>query len=316
MLPFTDTEFLQSIYSNRVKLFFGFLLIYSFIPSFLHSFIYLWLHWVFVAVPGLFSCCGEGGLLFVAVHGLLIAVASLVAEHGLQARKLQQLWHAGSRAQAQQLWHTGLVAPWHVESSQTRAQTCVSCIGRRILFFFFFFLFVYFTYIYFWLRWVFVAVHGLSLVAVSGSCSSLWCAGFSLQWLLLLQSTGSWHMGFSSCGSRALEHRLSSYGAQAQLLRSMWDLPRPGLEPVSPALAGRLNHCAPREALAGGFLTTALPGKSQSEIVELKIMLIFKLTVNYHLFLTDCISLYSYSLYESFLSSVFLWLVVSLCYRS
>ena len=31
----------------------------------------------------LFSSCGERGLLFVAVRGLLIAVASLVAEHGL-----------------------------------------------------------------------------------------------------------------------------------------------------------------------------------------------------------------------------------------
>ena len=30
-----------------------------------------------------FSSCGERGLLFVAVHGLLIAVTSLVAEHGL-----------------------------------------------------------------------------------------------------------------------------------------------------------------------------------------------------------------------------------------
>ena len=30
-----------------------------------------------------FSSCGEWGLLFVAVRGLLIAVASLVAEHGL-----------------------------------------------------------------------------------------------------------------------------------------------------------------------------------------------------------------------------------------
>ena len=27
----------------------------------------------------------------------------------------------------------------------------------------------------------------------------------------------------------------------------MWDLPRPGLEPVTPALAGILNHCATRE---------------------------------------------------------------------
>ena len=59
-------------------------------------------------------------------------------------------------------------------------------------------------FIYFWLHWVFVAVHGLSLVAASGGYSSLWCAGL-LRWLLLLLSTGSRCMGFSSCGSRALE---------------------------------------------------------------------------------------------------------------
>ena len=36
-----------------------------------------------------FSSCGEQGLLFVVVHGHLIAVASLVAEHGLYAHGLQ-----------------------------------------------------------------------------------------------------------------------------------------------------------------------------------------------------------------------------------
>ena len=35
-------------------------------------------------------------------------------------------------AQAQQLWLTGLVAPWHVGSSQTRARTRVPCISRQI----------------------------------------------------------------------------------------------------------------------------------------------------------------------------------------
>ena len=72
---------------------------------------------------------------------------------------------------------------------------------------------------------------------------------------------------FSSCGKRGplfiavhgpltiaaslvAEHRLqklrlSSYGSGAQLLRGMWDLPRPGLEPVSPALAGRFSTAAP-----------------------------------------------------------------------
>ena len=39
--------------------------------------------------------------------------------------------------------------------------------------------------------------------------------------------------------------RLSSCGSQAQLLRGMWDLSRPGLEPVSPALAGRFSTTAP-----------------------------------------------------------------------
>ena len=39
--------------------------------------------------------------------------------------------------------------------------------------------------------------------------------------------------------------RLSSCGSRAQLLSGVWDLPRPGLEPVSPALAGRLSTTAP-----------------------------------------------------------------------
>ena len=50
--------------------------------------------------------------------------------------------------------------------------------------------------------------------------------------------------------SPAAEHklqtrRLSNCGSRAQPLRGMWDPPRPGLEPVSPALAGRLSTTAP-----------------------------------------------------------------------
>ena len=55
-----------------------------------------------------FSCCGAPAL---------GARASVVVAHGLQ-----------------QLWHAGLVAPQHVGSSWTRAQTCVPCIGRQILY--------------------------------------------------------------------------------------------------------------------------------------------------------------------------------------
>ena len=50
--------------------------------------------------------------------------------------------------------------------------------------------------------------------------------------------------------SLVVEHRLqtcrlSSCGSRAQLLCGMWDLPRPGLEPKSPALAGRFSTTAP-----------------------------------------------------------------------
>ena len=65
-------------------------------------------------------------------------------------------------------------------------------------------LFIY-LFIYFGLRWVFLAAHRLSLAVVSGGYSLLPCVGSSLQWLLLLQSTGS-----RSCG-------LSSYSTQAWL---------------------------------------------------------------------------------------------------
>ena len=56
---------------------------------------------------------------------------------------------------------------------------------------------------YFWLCWVFVAARELSVVAVSGGYSLLWCMGFSLRWLLLLRSMDSRRAGFSSCGARA-----------------------------------------------------------------------------------------------------------------
>ena len=54
---------------------------------FFNKFIYF--IYLFLAVQGLhcciwaFSSCGERGLLLVAMHGLLIALASLVSEHGL-----------------------------------------------------------------------------------------------------------------------------------------------------------------------------------------------------------------------------------------
>ena len=46
-------------------------------------FIYFWLCWVFVAARKLSLAAASEGLLFIVVRGLLIAVASLVVEHGL-----------------------------------------------------------------------------------------------------------------------------------------------------------------------------------------------------------------------------------------
>ena len=100
---------------------------------------------------------------------------------------------------------------------------------------------------------------------------------------------------FSSCGKRGplfiavrrpltivaslvAEHRLqtrrlSNCGSRAQPLHGMRDLPRPGLEPVSPALAG-------------GFSTTAPPGKPQNGFLYPEVRsLISKYTVRYVLFI-------------------------------
>ena len=46
--------------------------------------------------------------------------------------------------------------------------------------------------------------------------------------------------------SLVAECRLSSWGTQAYLSHGMWDLPRPGLEPLSPASAGRFLATGPQ----------------------------------------------------------------------
>ena len=75
-------------------------------------------------------------------------------------------------------------------------------------------LFIYFCFL---LRWVFIALHGFSLIGASGGYSLLRCMNFSLQWLLLLHSIGSSHVGFSSCSMQDLGYRgFSSCCSQAQ----------------------------------------------------------------------------------------------------
>ena len=109
------------------------------------------------------------------------------------------------------------------------------CFGIEILFYFILF-------IYFWLPWVFIAAGGLSLVAVSRGYSLLRCAGFSLQWLLLLWSTGSRRVS-----SVVVAHGLSCSAACGIF-------PDQGSNPV-PCTGRRIpNHCATRKVPGIEFL--------------------------------------------------------------
>ena len=88
---------------------------------------------------------------------------------------------------------------------------------------------------------------GFSLVVVSGSYSLVVVHTLLIPGAFLLPAE-HWLWGFSSCGFWALEQRRNSCGMWAQLLLSMSNLPGSGIEPMSPALAGR-------------FFTTGPPGK-------------------------------------------------------
>ena len=60
--------------------------------------------------------------------------------------------------------------------------------------------------------------------------------------------------GLSCCKAQAPGHGLGRYGARAYLPHSMWDFPRPWIEPVS-------------LALSGGFFTTGPPVKPSSYLL-------------------------------------------------
>ena len=75
--------------------------------------------YLFLAVLGLHCCMGFS---LVAVHGLLIVLASLICDSSASAHRLNSLWCMG------------LIALHHVGSSQIRDQTQVSCVDRQILY--------------------------------------------------------------------------------------------------------------------------------------------------------------------------------------
>ena len=92
----------------------------------------------------------------------------------------------------------------------------------------------------------------LSIYFVFGCAGSSWLAGFSLVADSRVYSCcgvqTSHCGGFSCSGAWVLGCAGFSCGTWASLLRGMWNLPRPGIKPMSPASAD-------------GFFTTEPPGK-------------------------------------------------------
>ena len=87
--------------------------------------------------------------------------------------------------------------------------------------------------------YLFLAVLGLRFCVRAFSSCGKWGP-------LFIEVQGPLTIAASLVAEHRLQtRRLSNCGSRAQLLRSMWNPPRPGLEPVFPALAGRLSTTAP-----------------------------------------------------------------------
>ena len=154
---------------------------------------YLWVCWVFVSVRGLSLVAASGGHSSSRCAGLSLSRPLLLRSTGSRhaGPAIVALGPSCSAAYGILPDRGSNPCPprWQADSQPLRHQGSPN--------------FFLYKFIYFWLSWVFVAVHGLSPVVASGGYSSLWCAGFSLWWLLLSRSTGSRHAGFGSCGARA-----------------------------------------------------------------------------------------------------------------
>ena len=115
-----------------------------------------------------------------------------------------------------------------------------------------------------------------SVVVASGGYSSLWCTGFSLQWLLIAEHglyvhrlQQLWHVGsvvvargLSSCGSRAQQLWHTGFVAPRHVGSS-----RTRARTCVPCIGRRiLNHCTTREVPHLGllYLVFSLPGNSSS----------------------------------------------------
>ena len=103
--------------------------------------------------------------------------------------------------------------------------------------FFFFFLILFYFYLFTYL--FILGCTGSSVLARAFSSCGKWGPLFiAVRGPLIIAAP-------PVAGHRLQTRRLSNCGSRAQPLHGMWDPPRPGLEPVSPALAGRLSTTAP-----------------------------------------------------------------------
>ena len=93
-----------------------------------------------------------------------------------------------------------------------------------------------------WPCWVFAA-----LQAFSSCCSRGLLSGCRVR-ASRCRARALGCPGISGCSVHTLEHRLHNCGALGLVSHGSWDLPEPGIKPVSPALQG-------------GFLATEPPGK-------------------------------------------------------
>ena len=126
------------------------------------------------------------------------------------------------------------------------------CVFIFLFFYFYFFIIFFFPTLFIYLLFIFGCVGSSVRARAFSSCGKRGPLFIAVRGLLFIAVRGPFTIAAPPvAGHRLQTRRLSSCGSRTQLLRGMWDLPRPGLEPVSPALAGR-------------FSTTAPPGKPRS----------------------------------------------------
>ena len=165
-------------------------------------FFFFWLCWVFISVRGLSLVAASRGHSSSQCAGLSLSRPLLLRSTGSRCTGSVVVAHGPSCSVACGILPDQGSNPcplhWQADSQPLRHQGSLDLLNNINFIYLFYILFIYF-----WLHWVFVVARGLSLVAASRGYSSLWCTCFSLRWLLLLWSTGSRHVGFSSCGMRA-----------------------------------------------------------------------------------------------------------------